>query len=91
MILVASRGEAFEEPFNFKNEQGQLMNVPAGSYTLHLERGDFVKEFTNLTRRSNAVLWHMTADETKALPFSAFSFELAYNGQPIASGVLRVK
>jgi hypothetical protein len=91
MILVASRGRAFEEPFNFKNEQGQLMNVPAGSYTLLLERGDFVQEFDNLTRRGNAVLWNMTADETKALPYSAFSFELAYNGQPIASGVLRVK
>jgi len=91
MILVASRGEAFEEPFNFKNEQGQPTYVPAGSYTLHLERGDFVKEFTNLTRRSNAILWHMTADETKALPYTNLSFELSYNGQPIASGVLRVK
>lgn len=91
MILVASRGEVFEEPFNFKNANGQLMNVPAGSYTLLLERGDFVKEFADLTRRGNAIVWHMAADETKALPFSAFSFELAYNGQPIASGVLRVK
>ena len=91
MILVASRGEAFEEPFNFKNEQGQPAFIPAGRYALLLGRGDFVQEFSNLTRRGNAILWHMTADETKALPFSNLSFELTYNGQPIASGVLRVK
>jgi hypothetical protein len=91
MILTASRGKPFKEPFTFKNEKGQVMNVPSGNYTLLLERGDFVQEFNNLTRRGNAILWNMTADETKALPYSAFAFELAYNGQPIASGVLRVK
>lgn len=91
MILTASRDAAFQEPFNFKNERGQLLTLPTGTYGLTLERGDYVKHFDNLLIRRGSVIWKMTASEVAELPYSTFYFNLYFNEQPLASGVLRVK
>lgn len=91
MILVASRGEAFEEPFSFKNDTGQAVAAPSGTWTLTLTRGDFVKDFAKLPVLNHSVIWRMTADETTALRYNNLSFSLALNGQVVVQGVLRVK
>lgn len=91
MIVTASRDKAFEEPFNFKNDKGQPLNLPIGSFSLSLERGDFVKVFDKLPTRNNSIMWRMTADEMKDLPYSSLYFVLYYNGQALTRGVLRVQ
>lgn len=91
MIFTASRGQAFAEEFSFKNAVGQPLSVPYGDYRLTLERGEFVKEYTNLRVQRHAIHWIMTADDTKALEYSTLYFELTFNGTQIARGVLRVQ
>lgn len=91
MIVTASRGQAFEEPFNFKNDQGQTLNIPVGTFSLTLERGGFVKHWDHLPTRQSSILWRMTADETKALEYDTLYFVLLFNGQEVTRGVLRVK
>lgn len=91
MIFTASRGQAFSEPFTFKNEKGQLIAVPAGEYVLTLERGETVRQFRNLKRERGKIMWNMTANETKALEYSTMYFVLTFNGTEISRGVLRVQ
>jgi hypothetical protein len=91
MIFTASRGQAFKEDFTFKSPNGKLLAAPNGDYRLTLERGNFVKEYTNLTRGRNSITWNMAADETKALEYETLYFILTYNGSEIARGVLRVQ
>jgi hypothetical protein len=90
MIFSASRGQSFREEFTFKSLQGGLVAVPAGDWVLTLERGTFVKQFSNLDSNANTIFWAMTADETRELPYSNLSFRLTMNGIQVASGVLRV-
>lgn len=91
MILVAHRGEAFQEPFVFKNEKGQVTGVPIGTWSLILTRADFVKEFSNLPAYNGGVVWKMTAAETADLPYSNFSVALYLDGKHVTSGVLQVR
>lgn len=91
MIVTASRGQVFEEPFNFKNDKGQELNIPVGTFSLTLERGGFVKQFSNLPTRNKSIMWRMTADETRALEYETLYFVLYWNGQEVTRGVLRVK
>ena len=89
MIFTASKGQPFREEFTFKNEKGKPVAIPRGDYRLVLERGDYVRE-GNLKIAPNAIYWNMTAEETQALAYSTLYFTLAFNGQEIARGVLRV-
>ena len=90
MILTATRGQAFKEPFTFKNDKGQLLSAPAGDYRLYLEHGDFSIEYSNLTKLRSEVVWSLSAGETTALPYSTLYFRLTYNGEELTRGVLRV-
>lgn len=91
MIFTASKGQAFTESFTFKSAKGQSLTVPYGDYRLTLERGDFVKEFTNLRVQRSAVIWHITADETDDLKYDTLYFVLTFNGTQVTRGVLRVQ
>lgn len=90
MILTATRGQDFEEPFNFKDDQGHELNIPIGSFSLTLERGSFVRQF-DLSTRGKSILWRMTADETKALEYDSLYFVLFFDEKEVTRGVLRVK
>lgn len=91
MILTATRGEAFEEPFNFKNDIGQELNIPIGSFSVTLERGDFVKQFDKLPTRGKSIIWKMTADETGDLQYETLYFVLFFEEHEVTRGVLRVR
>lgn len=91
MILTATRGQVFKEPFVFKNEKGQPLGAPSGDYRVYLEHGnDFAIEFSNLTKLRSEVVWSMSGAQTAGLPYSTFYFRLTYNGEELARGVLRV-
>lgn len=90
MIVTASRGQALVEPFNFKNDRGQPLNIPVGTFSLTLERGDFVRHWDHMPTSQNSILWKMTAEETNALQYDTLYFVLFFNGQEVTRGVLRV-
>lgn len=91
MILTASRDREFKEPFRFKDHKGQALVPPAGQYDVTVERGGFVKEFSNLQRLNEGIVWKITADEMQALPHSTLYFVLKFNGTVLTRGVLRVQ
>lgn len=90
MIVTATRGKSFAEPFNFKNEEGEPVNVPTGHYTVSLTRGDYARIFENLRTIRTAVVWSLTADDVATLPYSSLYFTLNFNGEEITRGILRV-
>lgn len=91
MIFTASRGKAFKESFEFKNEKGQAIAAPQGEFVLSLERGmGYVRTYT-LKRERTKILWNMTAAETQDLEYSTLYFVLYHNGSELLRGVLRVQ
>jgi hypothetical protein len=89
MIFTASRGEAFQETFTFKNAQGRPLSIPLGDYRLTLERGDVVR-VVPLQVTPSTIYWTMTAEQTRKLEYNTMYFTLSYNGQELSRGVLRV-
>lgn len=91
MILTASRGKPFKEPFSFKNEKGQPVAIPPGEFVLVLEHGEFLTEYRNLAKTRSTVTWNLTANETEALPYDSLYYTLNLNGEPVDRGILRVQ
>lgn len=90
MILTATRGQSFREPFTFKDANGRPAVIPQGSYRLILEHAPWSAECGSLARSRGELIWSLTEQEVADLPYSTVYFRLTFNGEELARGVLRV-
>lgn len=90
MNLTAYRGQPFSETFTFKNQYGQVVAPPYGTYAVYLQNGSYIASFP-ATRTSAGVVWTLTAAQVDALPYSTLYFTLTNNGAAVTQGVLTVR
>lgn len=90
MNLTAYRGQSFQEVFTFKNQYGQVVTPPLGTYVVYVQNGSYITSFP-ATRTSSGVIWSLTAAQVNALPYSTLYFTLTNNGTAVTQGVLTVR
>lgn len=95
MNFVLVRGKDFLEHFDFKNDQGSPIALPAGVFRVVLERGGFAREYTvangGLTQHSTRVEWRIPASDSSSFDFNTMYYTLYLDSQELARGVVKVQ
>jgi hypothetical protein len=94
MNFLLVRGKDFQEFFDFKNSQGRLIPLPAGKFSVVLERAGFAREYTpgnGLSLQRNRIVWGIKAEEAEDFEFATMYYTLYLNNQEITRGILRVQ
>jgi hypothetical protein len=94
MDFVLQRGREFREEFDFKNTSGQIVSLPPGTYTLKVERGSFVRQYTvgnGLYKQRGKIIWRLPESETASFEYSTMYYELKFNERELARGIIRVQ
>jgi len=95
MNFTLTKGESFEETFNFKNAQGKSIVLPNGDFKVILERGSFAREFTvkngGLSRLRTGAVWRVLAEQSTHFEFTVMYYTLYLDDREITRGILRIQ
>lgn len=94
MDFLLVRGSDFQERFDFKNESGRSIVLPAGEYKIIVQRGDFAREYTvgqGLSRTRTAITWRITAQQTQDFDYRTLYYTLYVGDRELVRGVLKVQ
>lgn len=94
--FVVTKGEPFQETFNFKDEKGNPVNVRGRRFVFIVSRHGFSRAFTQgygLIHRGNAIDVRLNSDQTKDFDSNTLLYKLCEEDtrEVIAEGILRVQ
>lgn len=94
MDFLLTKGEAFEERFDFKNDKQKAIALPAGEYRIVLQRGTWVREYrvnSGLSRTRTSITWKIPASATQDFEYRTLYYTLYLNDSELVRGVIKVQ
>lgn len=94
MDFLLTRGENFEERFDFKNEKQRAIVLPSGEYRIVLQRGTWVREYkvgAGLSKTRTALVWKIAASDTSDFEYRTLYYTLYKDDEDLVRGVIKVQ